>query len=103
MPETASKSTSCCDDDDSDKDAHRSVPHFVPSTPTRGDCGSCNVPPNKSELLRRDHSLLLRKGRAMDLSEQQVREISKWAQRAAPYVETVHLFGSRAKRLRSAR
>jgi predicted nucleotidyltransferase len=59
-------------------------------------------PPNKSELLRRDHSLLLRKGRAMDLTEQQVREIRKWAQRATPYVETVHLYGSRAKG-RSAR
>jgi predicted nucleotidyltransferase len=33
----------------------------------------------------------------MDLTEQQVREIRKWAQRAAPYVETVHLYGSRAK------
>jgi hypothetical protein len=31
----------------------------------------------------------------MDLTEQQVREIRKWAQRAAPYVETVHLYGSR--------
>jgi hypothetical protein len=56
-----------------------------------------HVPPNKSELLRRDHILLL----AMDLSEQQVREIRKWAQRAAPYVETVHLYGSRAKRFQA--
>ena len=39
----------------------------------------------------------------MDLTEQQVREIRKWAQRAAAYVETVHLYGSRVHHLEASR
>jgi hypothetical protein len=34
---------------------------------------------------------------SMDLTEQQVSAIREWAQRAAPYVEKVRLYGSRAK------